>query len=188
MVDPLNLVLVEPDPQYASAFLEMAEDFQAAGEVRYDPDLPLLRRNFSAYLARLWQYSRGEGLPPGYVAGTEYWLLDRAADKILGVLRLRHWLTPYLEERGGHIGYAIRPSARRNGYGTRMLALMLDCLRSPVWQHSHGLNLRRVLVTCNTENTASARIIEANGGVLENQVWSEGELVSRYWIDLGMGG
>jgi predicted acetyltransferase len=179
-----NLALVEPDAEYAPAFIEMAEDFQTAGESRYEPDLPLLHRNFPTYLERLGRNSRGENLPPGYVTANEFWLLERDAGQILGVIRLRHRLTPYLEERGGHIGYAIRPAARRKGYGTRMLALLLDRLRDPAWQRARGLDLRRVLITCNAENIGSARIIEANGGVLENRVWSEGELVSRYWVNL----
>lgn len=182
-----GLVLIEPDAEYAPAFINMAEDFQAAGESRYEPDLPLLHRDFPIYLQRLWRSTRGENLSPGYVPANEFWLLERDAGQILGVIRLRHKLTPYLEERGGHIGYAIRPSARRKGYGTRMLALLLDWLRDPAWQQARGLNLRRILITCNAENTGSARIIEANGGVLENRVWSEGELVSRYWVDLDHG-
>ncbi len=68
------------------------------------------------------------------------------------------------------------------GYGTCMLAMLLEWLRDPHWQQ-RGLWLSRVLVTCDVTNTGSARIIEANGGKLENQVFSEGDRVSRYWID-----
>ena len=174
--------LVAPDSQYAAAFLEMAEEFRSAGEPRYDMDLPLLQMNFAAFIERLRRYSQGENLPNGHVPVDEYWLLEPASGRILGAIRLRHRLNPYLEERGGHIGYAVRPAERRKGYGTRMLGILLGWLRDPTWRQERGLDLQRVLVTCHTENIASARIIEANGGVLENRVWSEGELISRYWI------
>lgn len=183
-----KLRLAAPDGKFAAAFLEMAEEFQASGELYYDRSLPLLRTNFSAFLERLREASRGENLPQGYVPEDEFWLLEPSSGRMLGSIRLRHWLTPALEERGGHIGYAIRPGERRKGYGSQILAMLLAWLRDPGWQASRGLDLRRVLLTCDTHNAASARIIEANGGVLENRVRVENELVSRYWIDLSASG
>jgi predicted acetyltransferase len=96
----------------------------------------------------------------------------------VGASRLRHALTPALEDIGGHIGYDIRPTERRKGYGTRLLALMLH--------KAKALGLARVFLTCDTENVASAKIIEKNGGVLASQSVSPraGVLVSRYWIEL----
>ena len=70
---------------------------------------------------------------------------------LIGVSSLRHHLTHALEHHGGHIGYAIRPSERRKGYGTRLLAMTLD---------QHAMGFRRVLVTCDTDHIASARVIE----------------------------
>jgi len=97
---------------------------------------------------------------------------------ILGESRLRHSLTPALEHHGGHIGYVIRPSQRRKGYGTLILALTLEKARA--------LGIQRVRITCDTDNTGSVRIIEKNGGILSAQVISErsGKLISQYWIDL----
>jgi predicted acetyltransferase len=48
------------------------------------------------------------------------------------------------------------------------------------------LGIRRVLVTCLEDNIASARVIEANGGVLENVIDAPGGRGSlrRYWISL----
>ena len=44
----------------------------------------------------------------------------------------------------------------------------------------------RILVTCDDDNIGSYKIIEANGGILENKVENEdaGEkfLTRRYWI------
>lgn len=176
--------MVEPNVCYAVAFLRMAEAFQAAGEPRYEQVLPLLRSHFGGFVDRLRNSAGGQDLPPGHVQSSEFWLLDCSSASLVGIIRLRHILNAYLEERGGHIGYAVHPAARRRGYGTWMLSTLLAWLREPAWQQAHGLALTRVLVTCHRENIASARVIVTNGGQLENQVWSEGEWVSRYWISL----
>ncbi|HEX2706374.1 MAG TPA: GNAT family N-acetyltransferase [Candidatus Lustribacter sp.] len=101
---------------------------------------------------------------------TNRWLVG--GSEFLGHLSIRHRLTPVLVELGGHIGYAIRPSARRRGYGTRQLALALPVAR--------GLGLGRLLVTCDEDNIGSARIIERSGGVLEDVRGDK----RRYWIDV----
>jgi len=83
-----------------------------------------------------------------------------------------------LRNIGGHIGFNIRPSERRRGYGTAILALTLEKAKE--------LRLKRVLVTCDDNNVASAKIIEKNGGILEDKYWND-ELEQpkrRYWIEL----
>jgi predicted acetyltransferase len=97
-----------------------------------------------------------------YVSGEHY----------LGELVIRHELTPDLARSGGHIGYSVAPHWRRQGHATRMLAAGLaECRR---------IGLRRVLVTCRTENEASRRVILANGGVPDGQ--ADGKY--RFWIRL----
>jgi predicted acetyltransferase len=46
--------------------------------------------------------------------------------------------------------------------------------------------LDRVLLTCDETNLASRKVIENNGGQLENAVQVEGQTVlkMRYWINL----
>jgi predicted acetyltransferase len=70
----------------------------------------------------------------------------------------------------------VRPSERRKGYATAMIALALDECRK--------LGIEKVLMVCNKENTGSAKSIQNNGGVLENEINVEGETVQRYWIQL----
>ena len=83
---------------------------------------------------------------------------------------------PHLEKEGGHIGYDIRPSERRKGYGTVLLALTL--------KKAQELGLHEVLVTCDSDNVDSVRIIEKNGGELIGRAVSEhtGKEVNRYRI------
>lgn len=107
---------------------------------------------FEAYVRRLEEESQGVRLPPGYVPQTTFWLV-RAGTTIVGISRLRHHLTPALEQEGGE---------------------------------SQAKALQRVLVTCDTDNVASARVIQKYGGQLAGEVISarSGKPVSRYWIHL----
>lgn len=78
---------------------------------------------------------------------------------------------------GGHIGYGIRPSEQRKGYGKEQLTLALEFCKEE-------LKLDRVLITCSKANTASAKTILSCGGILENE-WNNGERITqRYWIKL----
>jgi predicted acetyltransferase len=112
----------------------------------------------------------------GKVPQTDFFLV-RNQTTIIGRSALRHWLTPALENVGGHIGYRIRPTERRKGYGTLLLALTLVEARK--------LGLERVLLTCDSDNIGSRKVIEHNGGKLasESPASPDGILVARYWID-----
>jgi predicted acetyltransferase len=98
---------------------------------------------------------------------TYRWIAEGGA--VLGGIALRH----HLDDRLGHIGYGIRPSARRRGLGGWALGAMLDEAR-------RVLPDDRLLLLCAAGNEASARTIERNGGVFEG---IRGP-VRRYWIKL----
>jgi predicted acetyltransferase len=136
--------------------------------------------DFPAFVQRLRDQMSPETVQPGRVPSHHFWLVTHD-QRVIGISSLRHWLMPHLEKEGGHIGYRIRPSERRKGYGTRLLALTLE--------KAIGIGLTRVLVTCDEDNIGSRRIIEKNGGQLAGKGISEmtGKPVLRYWIDLTRG-
>jgi predicted acetyltransferase len=109
---------------------------------------------------------------PGMVHSDYYWITDGDPETVVGFLALRHSLTEWLFEQGGHIGYSVRPSRRRQGHAGRALLLALDRARE--------LGLDRVLLTCDEDNVASRRTIEAGGGVHEDTRGGR----HRLWIDL----
>ncbi|HMJ13580.1 MAG TPA: GNAT family N-acetyltransferase [Polyangiaceae bacterium] len=111
--------LVEPCASWKRAFLELARDYEAAGEHRYAQ----AAADFVAYLRTLEERRRGDGLPEGWIPGTERWLEHDG--QLVACVRIRFHLTPDLEREGGHIGYDVRPSKRRQGYGTTLLRLAL---------------------------------------------------------------
>jgi len=161
--------------------IEWEAEYQAFNEeLRTHPATQLqvheLGDDFAAYVEQLERESRGEGVPEWFVPQHTFWLVR--GGRLLGEVRLRHRLTPALENFGGHIGYVIRPSEWGHGCGTRLLALTLEKARA--------LGLQRVLLTCDDDNIASWRIMEKNGGVLDSRGVSsiDGKATRRYWMAL----
>lgn len=102
----------------------------------------------------------------------------RAADVdgvVVGRVSIRYELNEFLENFGGHIGYAVRPDYRRRGFATEILRQALIIARS------EGVDA--VLLTCDEDNLVSASIIEQLGGVLEDvRADPDGPPKRRYWI------
>ena len=120
--------------------------------------------------------SLGVNMEPGRVPQTTFWITDK--DGYAGRISIRHELNERLLKLGGNIGYGVIPSKRKLGYGEKALELVLPIARK--------MGLKKVLLTCNSTNIGSKRIMEKNGGVLEDEVPGENGEPSklRYWIDL----
>jgi predicted acetyltransferase len=161
--------LVEASLGWKDAFLDYARE---SDRPRYAAALG----DVAEYVRRIQHQTRAEGLPAGRVPGIELWLEDDG--RIVAVAHLRFWLNADLEHEGGHIGYDVRPSLRRRGYGTRLLALAL------IEARRRGIS--RALLTTDDDNVGSIRIIERNGGRLAGCVTSRitGKPIRQYWIEL----
>jgi predicted acetyltransferase len=167
--------LVLPSVVYRESFLEALAESQSRGE-RLRLSVPVLHEDFDGFVATLLQGDDRARLQPGQVPQSTFWLVGGGT--YIGRLSLRHELNENLMQIGGNIGYDMRPSMRRQGYGT--LALRLGLVES------RKIGLQRVLVTCDRDNIGSRRIIEANGGVLQDEITIPGVdgQVRRYWINL----
>jgi len=170
--------LVEPSKEMEKHFIDMANDNMQANELRYQFAFEE-NFDFGVYIEKLRDNSKAEKIKPGYVPTTTFWLIDDHG-KILGVSRLRHYLMPHLEIEGGNIGYDVPPSERMKGYGTILLEHTL--------LKAKEMGIKRVLITCDSDNIGSAKIIQNNGGIYENESISteSGKSVSRYWISSQM--
>ncbi|MEU4221137.1 GNAT family N-acetyltransferase [Actinoplanes sp. NPDC026623] len=130
---------------------------------------------FSAWVRRLLRESDPAiAAPEGWVHCTYWWIVED--DEVLGAIALRHELNDFLERAGGHIGYGVRPSARRRGLASAALGEVLS--------HARKLGLDRVLITCQVGNEGSRRTIERNGGELADIRDTEIGRLRRYWIEL----
>jgi predicted acetyltransferase len=163
--------LTEPHIVYRNSYLQATREFQAEGR-HLELDYQHLSRHFESFV-QSW-LERTDYPKPGRVPETIYWLVD--ADVFIGRLSLRHRLNESLMQFGGHIGYEIRPTQRLKGYGKLILRLGLE--------KAKAAGIQRALVTCDDDNIGSAKIIEANGGILENSILLTGRTVKtrRYWI------
>jgi len=132
--------------------------------------------DFPTYVRLVHDWSRGLNLPPNFVPGA--FLVAAVQDIVVGRVSIRYRLNDFLLRLGGHVGYAVAPSFRRKGYATEILRQTLPIARNA--------GLERILLTCDDDNIASRRVIEANSGVLENVIMEEGLRIAkrRYWIDL----
>ena len=183
--------LVIPHVRYQGSYLAASDEFALSGEQR-DGDGDLAQpaepgyagyeftraglqepTEFARFVTQRVQAS-DEDAPrrSGWTACHFRWIVDDD-DQYVGSLALRHELTAFLLREGGHIGYSVRPSARRRGHARDALRLALPLARDEV-------GLDRVLVTCLESNEGSRRAIEANGGVYEDS--RNG--TRRYWIAL----
>jgi len=115
-------------------------------------------------------------VPDHRVPQTIFWIVEDA--RAVGMLRMRHQLNEALQVKGGHIGYYVRPSARGRGFATEALRQALPMLAR------HGVT--KALLSTDPDNVASIRVIQANGGVLADQVPDPDgpDLINQYWIDL----
>jgi len=112
-----------------------------------------------------------------YVPSYDYFVVDD--DKFIGVIHIRIRLTDNLIKYGGHIGYGVNPKYWKMGYGKEILKLGLEKSKNLIEED-------KILITCDDDNIGSYKIIESNGGILENKISNEdaGEvfITRRYWI------
>jgi len=168
------LKLIEIDETLRKETLDYQSEFKSNNERIHGSAGLTEATSFDEWLSALKDNEKIETLRPGRVLATTYFAQRIDDGRIVGIIDIRHTLDEYLLQFGGHIGYSIRQSERRKGYAKEMLGLAL--------QKCKDLQLDRVLITCDKDNLASARTIQSQGGVLENEVMNDGKMMQRYWI------
>ena len=174
--------LILPDPAFAAGYLAaLAEGFSDTADPARAIDPAVIAADLPAHLRRLNRQGGTETAAGGTTVlrppSAHFWLV--AGADFIGRVSMRYALNAALRHSGGHVGYAIRPARRRQGMGHAALALAKA--------HAAQRGLTRLLLTCDDGNAASARIIEAGGGVLEGigpHPDRPGHLLRRYWITL----
>ena len=171
-----NPLLIQPDIKYEKSYLEALEEVKG-DNLPDDTQLmtPREGESFAQFTQRLHSERKGIDLQKDYVPATTLWLVDN--DEFIGRLQIRHILgTENLQKLHGHIGYYIRPSKRKQGYGSKILELGL--------KETKKLGIEKALITCNVDNVGSKKIIEKHGGVFEGEIedTDKNTIKRRYWI------
>ncbi|HGA1021781.1 TPA: GNAT family N-acetyltransferase [Bacillus cereus] len=172
----MNVSLLTPTTDLQEEYLDFYNEWKDSGETMIPWVISKNPANFPAMVQELLDAHNGINIPETWVPDSTYWLVTNN-NRIVGAVNIRHSLTEHLFNAGGHIGYGIRPSERRKGYATKLLALSLEKTKE--------LDITKVLVVCDAVNTASEKTILHNDGLRDHDFTEEdGNVVRRYWIEL----
>lgn len=173
-----DLILIKPFEEYASQIAQYRAEFLSCGDSM--DGCGSLRRLENPYdfIKKCADYERAETLPEGRVIATQFMLVRRSDNRLLGMIQIRHYFNDYLSKFGGHIGYSVRPCERRKGYAKKMLKMALPYCKE--------IGLSEVLITCNDGNLGSEKTILSCGGIYESTVYEPDENINlkRFWIKL----
>ena len=173
-----GFILIRPTSEYACQIVQYRQEFLDAGD-SMDGTGPLRRlEDPEEYIKTCAEYEDKQTVPSQLVPATQFMLVRKTDNKVLGFLQVRHEFNDYLSKLGGHIGYSVRPSERRKGYAKEMLKMALPFCRE--------IGIDKVLVTCIDGNIGSEKTILANGGVYESTVHEpyDNKDLKRFWIAL----
>lgn len=169
----MKLKLVKASEKYRRQIFEMMDEWIAADEKIVPYAIRIMDyHDFDRYCDAIELKEPCGGLVPS----STFFCMDEERNIMVGAVNIRHYLNEALLLNGGHIGDGVRPSERRKGIATAMIALALEECRH--------LGLEKVLMVCDRENVGSAKSIIKNGGVLENEIEVDGIVEQRYWITL----
>ncbi|MEC2627986.1 GNAT family N-acetyltransferase, partial [Bacillus cereus] len=140
----MNVSLLTPTTDLQEEYLDFYNEWKDSGETMIPWVISKNPANFPAMVQELLDAHNGINIPETWVPDSTYWLVTDE-NKIVGAVNIRHSLTKHLFNAGGHIGYGIRPSERRKGYATKLLALSLEKTKE--------LDITKVLVVCDAVNT-----------------------------------
>ncbi len=165
--------LIVPNEEYLQSYIEAHDEYVDHNVSTYS----FTDTSSCDIFAKFDRYRNERDLPPNRVGADTFWLVDDDKRYFIGEIAIRHRLNDALAQRGGHIGYGVRYSEWNCGFGTKMLALALEKAKE--------LRISPVLITCNDDNPASARVMEKNGFVLGDKIMvsidGEDRLTRRYW-------
>lgn len=174
----MALKLVKASYEYQKQIVEMLKEWKDYNDSHDTNTSPasIFKNNYDDFEHYINHLEVKENNKEGLVKDSVFFCLDEDRDIMVGAINIRHYLNDYLLNYGGHIGDGIRPSERRKGYATLMIALALNECKK--------LGIKRVLMVCDKDNIGSNKSIIKNGGILENEVLHDNKIIMRYYIEI----
>lgn len=159
--------------KYIQEFLTYGSPINGTGGL----DRFLQESSYAEWIDKILKDVDIANIPEGRVPALTYFCVREEDGHIVGMVNIRLALTDFLRREGGHVGYSVRPTERRKGYGSAMLREAVRVCAT--------LGMPSVLVSCDRENVASAGVIRSCGGLLEEEFYSDTfqETVQRYIIN-----
>lgn len=171
-----EIILVEPSKALEIPAMEYRQEYIDSGEAWINGSGGFIKYDrYDEWLESTAQVKNAE-TSHYHVPATVYFSVRKSDNRIIGTIQLRHSLTPELEESAGHIGYGIRPTERKKGYGRQQLMLVLDVARQ--------MQIPRVMISCDKDNSASSSTAISCGGKLTRENMHEGKMQQIFWIEL----
>ncbi|QQX82568.1 GNAT family N-acetyltransferase [Shewanella sp. KX20019] len=162
--------LISPSIKYKASYIDYIAELGA--EERYPFTLDFEHNHFSELLSKLKDYSNDVNLPENTVPSSTYWLVEDSV--LVGVTNIRHFLNERIEYCGGHIGLGIRPTYRGKGLGNLLMKRSIEKLAA--------MGVSPIHIHCYKENTASAKVIVDNGGLLNSEFSESGKVIQRFVV------
>lgn len=172
----MSIQLVNPTRTLHKSFLAFVNDVKETGYESY-PHYQTAEIDFDSFLSELENASMGVDLPNDWAPCSSFWLV-KDKQEVIGVIRIRHHVNSPELQAAGHIGYEIKSTHRKQGYGRQLLSLGLI-------EASH-LGLKDVLITCAEDNLGSIKLIEQAGGQFVQQLEDpdDGYPVRQYHLQI----
>lgn len=173
-----EFILIRPTTEYANQISEYRQAFLDAGD-SMDGTGPLRRiEDPNEYIKFCQECEDPATVPANFVRATQFLLIRKCDDRLLGMIQVRHYFNDFLEKFGGHIGYSVRPDERRKGYAKEMLKMVLPFCKE--------IRIEKVLITCIDGNIGSEKTILANCGKYESTIHEPNDNINlkRFWIVL----
>lgn len=173
-----RLILIKPSKEYKNLIVDMLDEWVEYNQTHITNHSPAAifypyKDDFDAYIKH---FEEGETNPrEGLVPATTYFALDKERNIIVGACQIRHYLNEKLRNGGGHIGDGVRPSERRKGYATEIIALAVKKCKE--------MDIDEIMISCLEDNIGSRKSILNNGGIYERSVPEKDEgILEIYWI------
>jgi predicted acetyltransferase len=144
--------------------------------------------NYEQWLKHNTNNRKEKTVNSNWVPATTFFAVRKNNLRIVGMIDIRHNLkNDFLAHYGGHIGFSVRPSERKKGYGVEILQMGIEYARS--------LGIKKLMLGCFSDNLPSIRtILKCGGKLTETKKYSDRQLlkvsdaeekiVNIYWINL----